>query len=62
MLGAGRYIPPLLIFRRTRENLELLKGSPPATKRVFHPSGRMNMEIFCPTGFEDFVRHTSASA
>lgn len=60
--AAGRYIPPLMIFPRVRENLELLEGTPPDTKLVCHPSGWMNTEIFCPTWFDHFLRHVKPTA
>ncbi|KAB0790448.1 hypothetical protein PPYR_15170 [Photinus pyralis] len=60
--AAGRYIPPLMIFPRARENLELLEGTPPDTKLVCHPSGWMNTEIFCPTWLDHFLRHAQPTA
>lgn len=62
MNAAGRYVPPLMIFPRARQNLELLEGTPPDTELVCHPSGWSNMDIFCPTWFDHFLKHTKPTA
>ncbi|KAB0802155.1 hypothetical protein PPYR_04341 [Photinus pyralis] len=60
--AAGQYVPPLLIFPRTRENIELLNGTPPETVLVCHPSGWMQTEIFFPKWFEHFLHYSKPSA
>lgn len=46
MSASGNFIPPLLIFPRTRMKAELLDGAPPGTISVCHPSGWIQSEIF----------------
>ena len=59
--AAGNFIPPLLIFPRKKINLELREGCPPDTLAVFHPSGWMQTEIFCPTWFNHFCKFAKPS-
>lgn len=45
--AAGQYIPPMLIFKRTRAKDELMDGAPPGTVFAFNPdSGYINKELF----------------
>ncbi|KAJ4440778.1 hypothetical protein ANN_10624 [Periplaneta americana] len=45
--AADQYIPPMLIFKRTRAKDELMDGAPPGTVFAFNPdSGYINKELF----------------
>ncbi|KAJ4432800.1 hypothetical protein ANN_21439 [Periplaneta americana] len=45
--AAGQYIPPMLIFKRTRAKDELMDGAPPGTVFAFNPdSGYIYKELF----------------
>lgn len=46
MSASGKFMPPLLIFPRVKENLEFLAGAPSGAKAKFHKSGYMNTDIF----------------
>lgn len=59
--AAGQYIPPLLIFPRTRMKPELLDGAPPGSIYACHPSGWMQSEIFVQW-LRHFIKHTKPSA
>ena len=41
--------------------MELQEGCPPDTLAVFHPSGWMQTEIFCPTWFDHFCKFAKPS-
>ncbi|KAJ4442452.1 hypothetical protein ANN_04038 [Periplaneta americana] len=52
--AAGQYIPPMLIFKRTRAKDELMDGAPPGTVFAFNPdSGYINKELFVVVITED---------
>lgn len=46
MSAAGRYIPPMLIFKRVRFRDELKTGAPPGTKFSCSESGWITKELF----------------
>lgn len=60
--ATGQYIPPLMIFPRVRMNPMFAQGLPPETQVECHPSGWMQTEIFAPTWFNHFVKHSRPSA
>lgn len=60
MSASGIFMPPMLIFPRVKENLQLLEGAPPGAWAVFHRTGYMQMELMCKWAVE-FVRFTKAS-
>lgn len=55
--AAGNYIPPLLIFPRTRAQETFSTGLPPDSVVVCHPSGWMQTEIFSPTWLNHFIKY-----
>ncbi|XP_051156351.1 uncharacterized protein LOC127278595 isoform X1 [Leptopilina boulardi] len=59
--AAGNFIPPTLMFPRKRMKSELKNGCPPESLIVFHPSGWMQTEIFCPVWFDHFLKYAKPS-
>ena len=60
MSVAGQYIPPLMVFPRTRMKPELMDGTPPGSIWRCHPSGWMQSEIFTDW-LKHFIKHSASS-
>lgn len=60
MSASGHYVPPLVIFPRTNMNNQLMRGAPPGTIGVAHPSGWVQTNIFT-TWFKHFVEKVNPS-
>ena len=56
MSAGGQFVPPFLIFPRSRMKQELRDGAPPGTEFACHPSGWMQLSIFTEW-FRHFVVH-----
>lgn len=61
MSAAGDYMPPMFIFPRKREKIELLDDAPPGSTAEFHPSGWIQKEIFIKW-FKRFLTKANPSA
>lgn len=59
--ATGHYVPPFLIFPRMRRNPIFEIGLPPESMIDCHPSGWMQSEIFAPTWFNHFLKHSKPS-
>lgn len=57
MNAAGDFVPPLIIFPRKNMNMQLMKGSPPGSVGVAHPSGWVQSHIFTQW-FQHFIRYS----
>lgn len=60
MSASGRYLPPFVVFPRTRMSDALKQGAPTGTKFACNPSGYMTVEMF-DTFFDHFIEHAHAS-
>lgn len=60
MSASGIFMPPLLIFPRVKENLELLHGAPPGAWAEYHKTGYMQTDIFT-RWFEKFIEFAHAT-
>lgn len=61
MSAGGNYVPPLIIFPRTRMKPELQDGAPPGTEFTCFPTGWMQTEIFAQW-FQHFLKHVKPTA
>lgn len=52
--ASGHYVPPLVIFPQKNMNNQLMRGAPPGTIGLAHPSGWVQANIFT-TWFKHFV-------
>ncbi|XP_062560612.1 uncharacterized protein LOC134224952 isoform X2 [Armigeres subalbatus] len=59
MSASGHYLPPFVIFPRTRMHDSLKHGAPSGTKFACNPSGYMTAEMF-DTFFDHFLEHAHA--
>lgn len=57
MSAAGNFVPPLVIFPRKNMNIQLMKGAPPGSVGVAHPSGWVQSHIFTQW-FSHFIQYT----
>lgn len=59
MSASGIYMPPMLIFPRVKENLDLLRDAPTGAWAEFHKSGYMQTDIFT-RWFQKFIEFSKA--
>lgn len=61
MSAGGTFIPPMLIFPRKNMNENLMKGAPPGSQAVCHPSGWIQTELFTQW-FQLFLEKTTPTS
>lgn len=60
MSASGHFVPPLVIFPRKNMNILLMRGAPPGTIGVAHPSGWVQTNIFTQW-FNHFIEKVKPS-
>lgn len=58
MNATGHFVPPFIIFPRKNMSAQLMRGCPPGSVGVAHPSGWIQMNIFTDW-FKHFIQHTN---
>ena len=58
MNACGLFVPPFIIFPRKNMSAQLMRGCPPGSVGVAHPSGWIQMNIFTDW-FKHFIKHTN---